>query len=114
MHHLQQKGLEKLIEFLQSIKCEYKIIDSDGKVFTNMTEKKTKKNKPHYPTGALTSHIKKYAENIKIGDVISIPVGEYDTDRLASVASSYFSHKLGKGSCTTHRTKDGVEILRMY
>jgi len=116
MHKLQEKGIEKVIEFLKSINCQYKVIDTDGKVFTNITENPfvKKRAEPAYPVGAMTSHIRKHADNIKIGDVIKIPVGEFDVPRLSSVASSYFSQKFGNGSCTTHRTNDGVEVLRMY
>lgn len=115
MHHLQQKGVEKIVNFLKAVKCQYKIIDESGNVFTNIVEPASKKkNLPMYPMGELTGYIRPYIENIKPGDVIFIPKGKYDVARIASTASTHLSHKFGNGSCTTHRTDTGLEILRVY
>jgi len=116
MHHLQKKGVEKVIEFLKNTNCKYKVTDDEGNVYTNITEDERLKKRSisFYPLGELTTHVKKHADHIGVGDVITIPKGEYDCDRIASTASSYFAKKFGLGSCTTHRTNNGVEVLRMY
>jgi len=116
MHHLQQKGVEKVIEFLKNINCQYKLIDTEGNVYTNIPEGQAQKKRApsFYPIGELTTHIKKYIDQIKIGDVVTIPHDKFEIDRIASAASSYLSKKHGAGSCTTHRTGNGVEVLRMF
>lgn len=116
MHQLQQKGVEKVIDFLKAINCQYKVVDTDGNVFTNIPEGEVfkKRSASFYPLGVLTTHIRKHADHIGVGEVITIPKGEYDCDRIASTASSYFAKKFGLGSCTTHRTNNGVEVLRMF
>lgn len=116
MHHLQQKGVEKVIEFLKNINCKYKVVDAEGNVYTNITEDERLKKRAvsHYPFGELTAHVKKHVDHMKVGEVITIPPDKFDVDRIGSAASSYLSGKFGNGSYTTHRTKSGLEVLRMY
>ena len=116
MHELQKKALEKTIAFLKSINCQYKVVDTDGNIFTNVNEGETFKKrraKSIYPHGSLTNHIKKYTESLEIGQVITIPIGEFDIDRIGSALTPHLSAKFGNGSYTTHRAKDGVEVLRI-
>ena len=115
MHDLQKVGLERTIAFLESIKCQYKLTDSDGNVFTNIPEKEVRKRRPNnYPRGELSTHVKKYIEQIKIGQVISIPPDKFDLDSICGTATSLMSQIYGKGSYVSHKAKHGIEILRTH
>jgi len=116
MHKLQHKGLDKTIIFLDAINCQYKIIDELGNVHTSFTwnEKIRKKKKSFYPYGKLVQHTKQYVDELQVGKVVTIPLGEFDVKRLASSVSSYLAQKFGKKSCSVHQTPNGIECLRFF
>lgn len=114
MHKLQEVGLKRIIDYLNSTKCKYKIVADDGTIYSNMPEKDSKRNSSFYPYGELTSYIRRYIDGIEIGKVIAIPVDKYDAERIASTVSSHLCKKFGNGSCVTHRKENEVEVLRMY
>ena len=63
MHELQKKEFDRVLTFMNSIGCKYKVTDPDGNVSTNIVENlveiRRRKVGP-YPRGALTNHIKQY------------------------------------------------------
>jgi len=116
MHKLQHKGLDKIIIFLDAINCQYKIIDELGNVHTSFTwnENTRKKKKSLYPHGDLIKHTKQYVDDLQVGKVITVPLGEFDVKRLASSVSSRLVQKFGRKSCSVHQAPNGVECLRFF
>ena len=115
MHALHAIGLERAIAFLQSIECQFKVIDGEGKVYTNIVEKEVKKRRPRtHPHGMLSAHVKKHLDQIKVGQVIIIPPGEFDLDSVGRTATSIMNQIYGNGSYASHKAEHGIEILRTH
>ena len=68
-----------------------------------------------YGYGVLTEHIKKYAQDLQIGQSISIPFENFDVCGLQSVTSSYVCRIFGNGSCVTSRNKEAqtIDVIRV-
>jgi hypothetical protein len=115
MHELQKVGLERAIAFLESVKCKYKLIDSDGNVHTNITEEEGRKRRPRtYKHGELSAHIRKHIEGIKIGQVATIPPDKFDLNSIVATATAIMSHTYGNGSYVSHKAENCIEILRTH
>jgi len=115
MHELQKLGLQRTITFLDSIKCQYKLIDVEGNVHTNIPEDVLKKRSPSkYGHKELSNYIRPYIERLKIGDVVLIPFGAFDASSIQSSATSLTGMTYGKGSYTSHKTETGLEIMRLF
>lgn len=115
MHELQKVGLQRTITFLDSIKCQYKLIDADGNVFTNIPEEPQRKRAPSkYAHKELSTYIKPFIDGMKVGDVVVIPCGVFDVASIQSSATSLAGTTYGKGSYTSHKTEAGLEIMRLF
>ena len=115
MHELQKLGLQRTVTFLDSIKCQYKLIDVEGNVYTNILEETSKKRSPpKYGHKELSNYIRPYIEKINIGDVVLIPNGRFDCNSIQSSATSMLCVTYGKGSYTSHKTETGLEIMRLF
>lgn len=115
MHDLHKKGLDRAIVFLKSIECQFKVVDSDGNIYTNMVESVRKKRRPRaYSHGELTAHIKKHIAGIEVGSIVTVPTDKFDAVSIARTTTSIMSATYGNGSYVSHKTDDGVEILRQH
>tara|TARA_R110000868_G_scaffold115032_4_gene307560 strand:- start:14581 stop:14928 length:348 start_codon:yes stop_codon:yes gene_type:complete len=115
MHDLHRIGLDRAIAFLKSIECQFKVIDGKGNVYTNISENEVKKRRPRtYPHGLLSAHVKKHLDQIKVGQVVVIPSGDFDLDSVGRTATSIMSKVYGNGSYTSHKADHGFEILRTH
>jgi hypothetical protein len=115
MHDLHKKGLDRAIAFLTSIECQFKVSDGEGNVYTNISENEVRKRRPSiYPHGLLSAHVKKHLDQIKVGQVVVIPSGDFDLDSVGRTATSIMSKVYGNGSYASHKTNHGFEILRTH
>jgi hypothetical protein len=114
MHELQKKGMEQSIKFLDSINCQYKVIDPDGNVYTNIVESTKKRKTKQFPLGAVKAYYMPFIENIQVGEVVCIPYGNFPSKTLASSVTSQMSAMFGKKSYTSHRTEAGLEVMRLF
>lgn len=115
MHDLHKVGLDRAIAFLKSIECQFKVIDDEGNVFTNISENEVRKRRPSiYPHGLLSAHVKKHLDQIKVGQVVVIPTGDFDLDSIGSTATSIMNKTYGNGSYASHKADHGFEILRTH
>jgi len=115
MHDLHRIGLDRAIAFLKSIECQFKVIDGNGNVYTNISENEVRKRRPSiYPRGLLSAHVKKHLFPIKVGQVVVIPSGDFDLDSVGKTATSIMSHAYGNGSYASHKAEGGIEILRTH
>jgi len=114
MHELQKKGMEQSIKFLDSINCQYKVIDPDGNVYTNILESTRKRSASKFPLGAVKAYYMPFIENIQIGEVVCIPYNNFPIRTLASSVTSAMGVMFGKKSYTSHRTETCLEIMRLF
>ena len=77
--------------------------------------KKEKKKRPSlYPHGELTNYVTPILADVKPDQVICIPVGKYDAERVRSTACSVASATWGRAtySSTVQKNKNTIEIYR--
>jgi hypothetical protein len=113
MKHIQEVTLKKALAMLDAVGCEYHIA-VEGQEFGAPIGKKPKSG-AKYGYGVLTEHIKKYAQNLQVGQTASIPFEDFDVNGLQSVVSSYVCRVFGNGSCITSRNKENqsIDVIRV-
>lgn len=122
MEQVLRKLLDQSVKHLQALEgrkhITFKIITAEGEEFGNLevkpVKKKKKKSASLYPHGELTKYVTPIMSGVKPDQVVSIPVGKYDAERLRSNACSWASATWGKGtySSTVPKGKNSVEIYR--
>lgn len=122
MTEIQQTTLDRAIKLLNALPLKYAIRTDDGREFGALPianpepERATHKRCVSYPYGALTKGIKHYVESMAVGDVVQIPLAEFDRAtpaQLQSVAAAVCGTLWGKGSYITGRTSLHIEVLRL-
>lgn len=112
MKEIEKKLFANAIRILDSINVEYCIQHPDGQLIGVLkTEKKETRNPRKYAYGAVTRYLIPYVNLLRQGEVITVPVGEYDIDSIQSVACNMIKDLYGSGNYTTHRNADNLEIL---
>ena len=124
MEQVLRKLLDNSVKHLQALEgrglIEFKVFTIDGEEFGKMkavkpkAKKEKKRRSSLYPHGELTKYVTPIMSGVKPDQVISIPIGKYDAERLRSNACSWASTTWGKGtySSTVPKGKNSVEIYR--
>jgi len=122
MEQVLRKLLDQSVKHLQALEgrglIEFKIFTSDGEEFGKIKvakpKAKSKKRPSPYPHGELTNYVTPFMADVKPDQVVTIPVGKYDAERIRSNACSWATVSWGKGtySSTVHKSKNVVEIYR--
>jgi len=122
MEQVLRKLLDNSVKHLQALEgrkhITFKIITAEGEEFGNLEVKpvkqKKKKRASLYPFGELTNYVAPIMSAVKPDQVVSIPIGKYDAERIRSNACSWASANWGKAtySSTVHKGKNSVEIYR--
>lgn len=114
---LQRQLLTKATTVLAGMGCSYTITLPGGEVLTHGVVVPEKPDKPKrqrtYPYGAVRNHVRPYVDNLKLGDSVLIPFGDFDPGILQSNVSGHLSNKLGNGTYMTTLRYDlnAVEVL---
>ena len=114
MKEIEKKALSSAIRMLDSIHVKYCIEHPDGHFIGALEAKKpiTRSRKEHkYPHGAVTRHVEHYMNNLELGQVITIPVAEFDMDAVQSTACNIARKLHGSGNYTTCRGDTSLELL---
>lgn len=111
---IKQDAVKKALALLKAANAMYRIIEEDGSEYTNIVEKK-KTRTYQYPKGALTSYLRPHVENMEMGELIEIPVGEFNLHSLQSAVTGWFCNNKGNGSCmsSVNKDKNVVEVIRI-
>ncbi len=121
MEQVLTKLLNQSIKHLTALEgrghVQFKIITATGLEYGSLEIKPAKKKKKKaslYPFGELTKYVAPIMSGVKPDQVVSIPVGKYDAERLRSNACSWASANWGKAtySSTVPKGKNSVEIYR--
>jgi hypothetical protein len=118
VHH---RIVEESINKMRIAKCAYKIIMPDGtthehdpdNLFSSKPLRTRRQSK--YPYGAMTRHFKPFVDTLAIGDVASIPVGQFDSQALLGGLSAWASTNWGTKShqAAQNARARTVEIMRL-
>ena len=111
---IKQDAVKKALAMLKAANAMYRIIEEDGTEYTNIVEKK-KLREYQYPRGALTNYIRPHLMPMEAGDLVEIPVGEFNLQSIQSAATSWFCNNRGNGSCmsSVNKDKNVVEVIRI-
>jgi len=122
MEQVLRKLLDQSVKNLAALEgrglIEFKVFTIDGEEFGKMKatkpKKKSKKRASPYPHGELTTYVVPFMADVKHDQVVTIPVGKYDSERIRSIACSWATATWGKGtySSTVPRGSNNVEIYR--
>ena len=110
---IKELALQKAIAMLQGANAKYKIVDEEGKEYSNFVE--SKKRRSEFPFGSITNHLKPYIEDMSVGQLVEIPAMHFPLESLQSTTTAWFCTNVGKGSCMTaiNRDKNVVEVIRL-
>jgi len=116
MREIENKVLNKAIQMLNALKCDYAIVDSDGNTHGELRIQPSKAKRPlRYPYGSITKHIRPYLEGAKVGDIIRIPIKPFDKETIAGSTASLCCKLWGIGHHTAGLSTDGsyVEVFKI-
>ena len=116
MREIENKVLNKALQMLDALKCEYAIVDSDGTKHGELQIQPKKAKRPvKYEWGALTNHIRPLVQSIKIGEVVKVPVAPFDIESVQGSVGSLCFKLWGRGNHTSALTKDRtyIEVLKL-
>jgi hypothetical protein len=113
---IQEVAINKAIQILVNMKCEFAVITPTGKKFGNLEVSEQNKRNLKYPMGTLKNYYHPYLKDLEVGAATFIPVGEFSADQLQSSLSAWCSTNWGKGTYATRTTERqsglGVEVVR--
>jgi hypothetical protein len=116
MREIEKKVLNRALQMLDAIKCEYAVVDADGNQHGELQIQPKKTKRPmKYEWGALTNHVRPLVQNMKIGDVVKVPVAPFDVASVQGLVGSCCFKLWGKGAHTASITKDRlyIEVLKL-
>lgn len=117
MLDIQLDQIKKLINVLEGIDAQYKIILPDGTQFgaLEVTKKAERKRKPLYPYGSVRRQFKDIIDNLDVGKAAIIDAAGFDIARMASNITAYTNVKWGAGSIATKslRSLSKIQVVRL-
>ena len=120
MLHVQQEALKRLINTLNGMQAQYKIILPDGTEFGDLRiappeEPKRKRSRSSFPIGALQKYFQPILEGLKPGQSVEIPADKFPLESLRGAMTAWAGKTWGKNTFISHANKDKgvVEFLKM-
>lgn len=122
MLELQKQAVLRLVNVLNAVKAQYKIILPDGTEIGELETKKAPTRKSptverKYPHGARSSYVTAFMAGMQPGDCTTIPVGNsgFTAAEIRQAANSQGYALWGKGNTMTSIGTDGagVEVMRV-
>jgi hypothetical protein len=116
MREIENKVLNRALQMLDAIKCEYAVVDADGNQHGELKIQPAKGRRDmKYAWGALTNHIRPLVQDMKIGDVVKVPIAPFDLEAVQGSVASCCYKLWGRGAHTAALTKDRlyIEVLKL-
>lgn len=118
---VQKAVLEKAVLLLNSLGAEYFIQVKDAEPVVkgnlNVKVKKKKANTERaYPHGTFTKMYREHkVDKMNVGDVVSVPIGEFKSSHIQSTLSAFCGNIWGSGSTVTSMNKanNHIEVIRV-
>lgn len=107
--------IQRAIRFLDGVGAEYKIILADGSEYGTLLAVKEGKRKFLHPRGTVRNYYRPLIQHMKVGDVVSVPIGDFSFDSIQNGIGSFAGENWGNGSVITRRDveKRCIEVLRI-
>ena len=109
---LETKAIERAVQILANMKCQYFVVTQDGITFGELPKNK-KVNRNGLPHGTLSGYFKPLIANVKAGEIVVIPVLDYPKESLASSLAAHLSINWGAGSYTYETVNNEFHVLRL-
>lgn len=116
-----RKTINQAEALLRASGCSFKIVNSAGEEVIHDPEgrfapkRAARKRMSNAPYGELAQYYRPFIADVKVGDVVEIPVGTYVAESLRSSLCARLSTDWGKGSytCSINKATNTVELLRI-
>lgn len=109
---LHEKALSNAIKLLNAIGASYAIKDAEGNLHGDLTSvSKKKKAPPKYPFGSVATYIRPYIDSCGVNQTVTIPIGQFDVDRIYGSSSSMATKLWGNGCHKVGTTPDKKNVL---
>ena len=107
-------ALNRAIQLLTSLGAQFKVIMPDGGEFGALEAVQPKKG-TKYGYGVLREHVRPIMLDMKVGDVVELPIAHMDAISVQAAAGSYAADAWGPGSIMSTQRKDraAVEVMRV-
>lgn len=120
MSATQLRMMQRAIDILRNLPVQFVVVAPGDRVFKHgdwelVPKQQGKQQRVHkYERGAVRNHVRPYLENLQAGEVVKIPVGEFDVTAIQGNVSSYAHYLWGEGNYTTTRDRDHsyIELYR--
>ena len=109
---LHEKALSNAIKLLNAIGASYAIKDAEGNLHGDLTAvNKKQKAPPKYPFGSVATYIRPYIDSCGVNQTVTIPIGQFDVDRIYGSSSSMATKLWGNGCHKVGTTPDKKNVL---
>ena len=118
MEAVKKAALKKAMVYLNSVGVDYFIRIPDGEDIVKgdltIAIKETRKRIRKFPQGTFTRLYRSLkVDRMEVGDVMTIPFGEYGKHQIQSTLTAFAAMTWGSGSYTTCLNGDSIEIMRL-
>lgn len=107
--NLEAKAVQRAVQVLLNLKCQYFVVMQDGTTFGELPSKKGS----GLPHGTLTHYFKPFVQNVRVGEIVVIPLLDYPKGSMASSLASHLSKHWGNGSYTYETVGNEFHLLRL-
>tara|TARA_R110000822_G_scaffold44823_1_gene120160 strand:+ start:200 stop:559 length:360 start_codon:yes stop_codon:yes gene_type:complete len=114
MKDLQRKELNRVLMFIDSLGCKYKILADDGEEFGTLELAPIRKKKPSiYVHGEIARWYRPHVDlDVGVGVVQEIPLGKFHGETIRGGMCSWLTKVWGKETYVTSITDTHVELMR--
>lgn len=111
MNDLKITAVKKAVQILENMNCKFYVVMEDGTTFGK--NRVVRKNKSGLPHGALAEYFKPLIKNAKPGEIIKIPLLNYNRKSLASSLTAHLTQNWGHDSYVYQTVGDEFHLLRL-
>lgn len=116
MKEIQMKELQRAINYMTAIGCNFKVITPEGEEFGTLevVVHKSRNRKPlRYEFGAISRWYRPQIDlDAPVGSVQTLTCGEFSPEDIRSGACSLLTKQWGKDTYITSVNGDLIEVLR--
>lgn len=113
---LEDGAINKYVQILTNMGCKIAVLTPDGKTLGN-AELKNLSVKTHrireFTWGSILAHARPFIEDLKAGESVHIPLGEFPMKSMSSTVSSYCTRKWGHETYMTRQHETTLQVLRL-